>query len=155
MSGIMKQSASATAAVPLPPGWRAFLRGFALALDTQIDPDSRAAILRAAGQQMAELLPLPAVDSLEALELEMNDVLAGIGWGQAELTLLESERCVTIGHNGMPRIGSAGEPLGTWLAPVLEGLYEGWMGQQPGADPSFRSSIRTFENGGVVIRYGR
>jgi hypothetical protein len=155
MSGNTKQSTPAVDAATLPTVWRAFLRGFAVELDTRVGPDVRVAILRATGQQMAEMLTLPAVDSLEALELEMNDVLAEIGWGRVELTLLEAERCVTIGHTGLPRIGSAGEPPGTWLAPVLEGLYQGWMGQQPGADPSFRSSIRNYEQGGIVIRYGR
>jgi hypothetical protein len=155
MSGNPKQSVPVIDAAPLPQVWRAFLRGLALEIDVQVGSDVRVAILRATGQRMAEMLTLPAVDSLEALELEMNDVLAEIGWGRAELTLLEAERCVAIGHVGLPRIGSAGEPLGTWLAPVLEGLYQGWMGQQPGADPSFRSSIKTYEQGGVVIRYGR
>jgi hypothetical protein len=138
-----------------PPAWRAFLRGLALELDVQVGQDVRIGILRATGQQMAEMLTLPAVDSLEALELEMNDVLAEIGWGRVELTLLEAERCVSIDHTGLPRIGSAGEPPGNWLAPVLEGLYQGWMGQQPGADPSFRSSIRNHEQDAIVIRYGR
>jgi hypothetical protein len=141
--------------VRVPAVWRAFLRGLALELDAQVDTDVRIAILRATGARMAEMLALPAVDSLEALELEMNDVLAEIGWGRAELTLLEAERCVTIGHVGLPRVGSAGEAPGTWLAPVLEGLYQGWMGQQPGADPLFRCSIKGCESGGVVIRYGR
>jgi hypothetical protein len=155
MSDDTKQSVLAIDAARLPPVWRAFLRGFALELDAQVGPDARVAILRATGQQMAEMLSLPAVDSLEALELEMNDVLAEIGWGRVEVTLLEAERCVTIGHTGLPRVGSAGEPPGTWLAPVLEGLFQGWMGQQPGADPSFRSSIKNYEQDGVVIRYGR
>jgi hypothetical protein len=155
MSGNPKQSVPVVDAAPLPQAWRALLRGLALELDAQVGSDVRIAILRATGQRMAEMLTLPAVDSLEALELEMNDVLAEIGWGRAELTLLEAERCVTIGHVGLPRIGSAGEPLGTWLAPVLEGLYHGWMGQQPGADPSFRARIKTYEQGGVVFRYGR
>jgi Cellulose synthase subunit D len=155
MSGNTRQSVPENAAARLPSVWRAFLRGIALELDAQIGPDARVAILRGTGQQMAEMLTLPAVDSLEALELEMNDVLAEIGWGRVELTLLEAERCVTIGHIGLPRVGSAGEPPGTWLAPVLEGLYLGWMGQQPGADPSFQSSIKNYDEGGVVIRYGR
>jgi hypothetical protein len=155
MFGNSKQTLPAIDAVSLPTGWRAFLRGLAQALDAQAGSDARTAILRATGQQMAEMLTLPAVDSLEALELEMNDVLAEIGWGRVELTLVEAERCVTIGHTGLPRIGSAGEPPGTWLAPVLEGLYQGWMGQQPGADPSFRAGIRSYEQGGILLRYGR
>jgi hypothetical protein len=155
MSGSAKQQLQETDAAPSPPMWRAFLRGLALELDAQAGPNVSAAVLRATGQQMAGMLALPAVDSLEALELEMNDLLAEIGWGSVQLTLQEAERCVILGHTGLPRIGSAGDPPGTWLAPVLEGLFEGWMGQQPGADPSFHSQIKGYEKNRLVIRYGR
>ena len=58
-------------------------------------------------------------------------------------------------HSDLPRIGSAGEPPGTWLAPALEGLYQGWMGQQAGADPSFNARANDYEGDTIVIRYGR
>ena len=138
-----------------PPAWRAFLRGLALELDAQAGSDASAAILRAAGQQMAAMLGLLAVHSLEALELEMNGVLAEIGWGSVRLALHEAERCVILRHSDLPRIGSAGEPPGTWLAPALEGLYQGWMGQQAGADPSFNARAKGYEGDTIVIRYGR
>ena len=138
-----------------PQAWRAFLRGLALELDAQAGPDASSAILRATGQQMAAMLALPAVASLEALELEMNTVLAEIGWGSVRLTLQEAERCVALYHSDLPRIGSAGEPPGTWLAPALEGLYRGWMGQQPGADPSFNAHVHGYRGNTIVIRYGR
>ena len=138
-----------------PSMWRTFLRGLALELDTQAGPDVGTAIVRAAGRQMAAMLTLVAVHSLEALELEMNSVLAEIGWGSVELTLNEAERCVMLRHSDLPCIGSAGEPPGTWLAPVLEGLYQGWMGQQAGADPSFNARVTTYEDNAVIIRYGR
>lgn len=113
------------------------------------------AVLRGVGQQMAHLSPVVAVDSLEALELEMNLVLAEIGWGRVRLTMLEAERCVAMVHTGLPHVGSAGEPPGTWLAPVLEGLYRGWMGQQPGADELFVARIRVREPDMIQLRYGR
>jgi hypothetical protein len=138
-----------------PSMWRTFLRGLALELDAQAGPDASSAIRRAAGQQMAAMLALLGVHSLEALELEMNMVMAEIGWGSVELTLNEAERCVMLRHSDLPCIGSAGEPPGTWLAPVLEGLYQGWMGQQAGADPSFNARVITYEDNAVIIRYGR
>jgi hypothetical protein len=138
-----------------PSMWRTFLRGLALELDAQAGPDASSAIRRAAGQQMAAMLALLGVHSLEALELEMNMVMAEIGWGSVELTLNEAERCVMLRHSDLPCIGSAGEPPGTWLAPVLEGLYQGWMGQQAGADPSFNARVTTYEDNAVIIRYGR
>jgi hypothetical protein len=103
---------------------------------------------------MARLTALPPVDSMEALEMEMNAVLAEIGWGSVRLTMNEAERCVELDHTGLPRIGSAGEPAGTWLAPVLEGLYQEWMGQQPGADELLRTRLQHCGNS-IAIRYGR
>jgi hypothetical protein len=142
-------------AAPMPPICRAFLRGLALELDKQAGPEVSAAILLAAGRQMAGMLALPPVDSLEALELEMNAVLAEISWGSVRLVLHEAERCVVLNHSDLPCIGSAGEPPGAWLAPVLEGLYQGWMGQQPGADPAFNAHVKDYESDAIVIRYGR
>jgi hypothetical protein len=138
-----------------PVAWRTFLRGLAVELEARAGSDTTMAILRGVGQHMAEHLALVAVNSLEALELEMNIVLAEIGWGNVQLALQESDRCVVLIHKGLPHIGSAGEPAGTWLAPVLEGLYHGWMGQQPGADKSFLASIGGYEGDAVIIRYGR
>jgi hypothetical protein len=135
--------------------WRTFLRGLAFELDAQAGSDVSMAILRSVGQQMAGLSPLAAVGSLETLELEMNLVLADIGWGSVQLTLQEAERCVVIVHTGLPRVSSAGEPPGSWLAPVLEGLYQSWMGQQPGADGSFRAQINQHDGEKIIIRYGR
>jgi hypothetical protein len=154
MAGQMKRETQAHHARPVI--WRAFLRGLALELDARTGPDTSIAILRAAGQQMAAMLALLAVHSLEALELEMNMVMAEIGWGSVQLTLHEAERCVVLRHFDLPFVGSAGDPPGTWLAPALEGLYEGWMGQQEGADPSFNARVQRYEdNGVIVIRYGR
>ena len=134
--------------------WRVFLRGLALEMEAQAGPAATVALLRGVGQQMARLMALPPVGSMEALEMEMNAVLAGVGWGSVRLAMNEAERCVVLTHAGLPRIGSAGEPAGSWLAPVLEGLYQGWMGQQPGADEQLRARVQSC--GSVItIRYGR
>ena len=55
--------------------WRAFLNGLAVELDAQVGSKVSTAILRGVGQQMAGLMTLLPVDSLEALEMEMNLVL--------------------------------------------------------------------------------
>ena len=137
-----------------PTGWRVFLRGLALEMEAQAGPEATAAVLRGVGQQMARLMALPPVGSMEALEMEMNAVLAEIGWGSVRLGMNEADRCVVLTHIGLPRIGSAGEPAGSWLAPVLEGLYQAWMGQQPGADEQLRARIQSCGNS-ITIRYGR
>jgi hypothetical protein len=135
--------------------WRAFLSSLAAELEARAGPDGSAAILRGVGQQMAKMLTLMPADSIEALEMEMNLVLGEVGWGHVRLRLQEAERCVVMVHTGLPPASSAGKPPGTWLAPVLEGLYEGWMGQQPGADGTLRATIDRHEHNTIFIRYGR
>ena len=116
--------------------FRIFLRALAEEIDAVAGANGRDSLLRNAGHRMARLLPLPAVGSMEALELEMNERLGEIGWGSARLALNEEERCLLIAHAGLPRLGAAGDPPGTWFGAVLEGLYEAWMADQPGGDPA-------------------
>jgi hypothetical protein len=139
-----------------PPPWRAFLRALADEIDARGGDSARDDMLRAIGRRMATLLPLPVVASVEALALEMNDALGGLGWGAATLTLETGEKQLTILHEGLPRLGGAGEPPGLWLSAVLEGLYETWIAQQPGSDP--RLVARRFAApaiGAVALRYAR
>jgi hypothetical protein len=148
----VSQSVRPTTAI----GWREFLRGLAEELDAVAGPAGRDSLLHATGCRMARLLPLPAAASMQALEIEMNETLAAIGWGSVKLSLLEAERCLILSHTGLPRIGAAGDPPGQWLAAALEGLYETWMAQQPSADASFTARRQGGLTGEcVVLRYGR
>lgn len=147
------------AAVPQAAGviqFRSFLRALAEEIDAQAGAEARDTLLRGAGHHMARLLPLPAVASMDALEMEMNDVLGAIGWGSTRLDLREAERCLVITHSGLPRIGSAGDPLGSWLSAALEGLYEAWMAQQPGSDPALVARRQVFGSPDVLtLHYSR
>jgi hypothetical protein len=134
--------------------WRVFLRALALELEQQAGADAAVTLLRGAGAQMGRMRSLPPVGSLEALAQEMNAVLGEMGWGRASLALDESAPCVVLTHTGLPQIGSAGDPPGSWLVPVLAGLFEAWMGQQPGADPALRAKLIELGES-VVIHYGR
>jgi hypothetical protein len=136
--------------------WRNFLRALAEEVDASAGPSSRDSLLRRVGDRMARMMPLPPASSLETLEIEMNDALTDAGWGSVQLDLRESDRYLVLRHRGLPRIGSAGDPPGTWLAAVLEGLYEGWMGQQAGSEPSLAARIQPGGNcESVELRYGR
>ena len=88
--------------------------------------------------------------------MEVNDALDGLGWGEAHLRLNESERTLEIVHGGLPRIGSLGSPAGQWLSAVLEGLYDGWLAQQPGSKAAL-SCRRMAQNSGdtVVMSYAK
>jgi len=136
--------------------WRSFLRALAEEVDSSAGPSARDALLRGVGHRMARMMPLPPASSMETLELEMNDALSSTDWGRVRLDLQESDRCLVLTHTALPRIGSAGDPPGTWLAAVLEGLYEGWMAQQPGSESSLSARIQPGTGSETVtLRYGR
>jgi hypothetical protein len=147
--------APAQSPAQLPAQWRGFLRALIEELDASADPHTRDLILRGIGARMAQMAPMQSASSITALQLEMNDALAGMQWGSVRLELREAEHCLLFIHVHLPRISWAGDPPGTWLAPVLGGLYETWMGQQPGADPALVARIYSRDqSGAVVLRYG-
>ena len=131
--------------------WRMFLRALAEEVDSLAGESERDDMLRGVGRRMARLHPLPAVQTLDALEMELNDALDGLGWGEVHLRLNESERTLEIVHTGLPRIGSLGSPAGQWLSAVLEGLYDGWFAQQPGSKSALSSRRLTQTTGDSVL----
>ncbi len=147
-----------TAGQPAAQGveWRHFLRALAEEIDGLAGAEERNALLRSVGARMGRLVPLPTVATLESLEIEMNEALAGLGWGRTRLALNEAERALTITHAGLPRLGSIGTPPGTWLAAVLEGLYETWISQQPGSDPNLTARLSgPVTADGLTLRFAR
>ena len=116
--------------------WRFFVRALADEVDSLAGPGERDDMLRGMGRRMSRMMPLPPVEQLDALQIEMNEALAGLGWGHVHLHLNAEDRALIIRHHGLPLVGSLGTPAGTWLAALLEGLYEGWFSQQPGSQTS-------------------
>jgi hypothetical protein len=148
--------AAPSAPAARPAEFRVFLRALATEMDALAGAERRDEVLRSVGRRLAALRPLPETDTLEALELEMNETLADLGWGSARLSLDEADRALLIHHTGLPRLGAAGEPPGLWLSAVLEGLYEGWMARQPGGDASLAASRIGLPAPDVIaLRYGR
>ena len=140
----------------VPAPWRLLLRALADGIDGAIGAGERDGLLRGVGARLAALSPLPAAATLDVLEIEMNDALDAMALGRTSLILDESARVLLIQHTGLPRIGSAGTPPGAWLSALLEGLYEAWFAQQPGAEPGLtarRTLGGTAER--VALRYGR
>jgi hypothetical protein len=136
--------------------WRHFLRAMAEEVDSLAGAGDRDDMLRGVGRRMARLMPLPAVQTLQALEIEMNDALYGVGWGEVELRLSEADRTLHIVHKNFPRIGSLGNPAGQWLSALLEGLYDGWFSQQPGTKASLSTRRVDGAFGAtVVMSYAR
>ncbi len=140
---------------PVHIQWRVFVRALAEEVDSLAGASERDDMLRGVGRRMARMVPLPAVRTLDALEIEANDALDMIGWGRVRFELQEVQVKLRVVHDGLPRVGSLGGPAGHWLSALLEGLYDGWLGQQPGSSPSL--SARRVEDSGssVVMVYGR
>lgn len=135
--------------------WRMFLRALVDEIDSMASATERDDMLRGVGARLARLTPLPDVSTLNMLQLEINDALASLGWGHASLWLNAAERVLMITHAGLPRIGSAGDPPGSWLSALLEGLYENWLGRQPGGDASLLARRASLQGDAVILRYGR
>ncbi len=135
--------------------WRGFVLALAHEVEAIMPPRSRDRLLRAVGQRMAQMRPIPATASMDALQIEMNEILAELGWGSVRLAAPDTERGMLLTHFGLPRIGAVGNPPGTWLAAVLEGLYSGWMAAQPGSEPSLAVELQGPANAdALVMRYG-
>lgn len=116
------------------PDFTLFLHALASEFDEQAGPAARDVLLRSVGRRMASRLLPPSCRTMEALEIEINDLLGQLGWGRMQLDLLSEERALRITHEALPRLGSLGEPSGEWLSATLEGMYEGWLSNQPDAD---------------------
>jgi hypothetical protein len=137
------------------PTWRGFVRALADEIDEVGGATARDALLRGVGRRMAASNPLTTTLDVAGLELEINDHLAGWGWGRATLRLDAAQRSLTIEHAGLPVVGSAGDPPGTWVSAVLEGLYEAWLNALPGADRSLAARRVKMAAESVSLRYGR
>jgi hypothetical protein len=138
------------------PTWRGFLRALAEEIDSIGASDARDALLRGVGRRMAATAPLPPAPDVTGLEQELNEHLAIWGWGAATLDLQAETRALMITHVGLPMIGVAGDPPGTWLSALLEGLYGTWLNGLPGA-AGHDLVVKRAEvaSAAVTLRYGR
>lgn len=138
------------------PQWRLFLRALADEVDSLAGPNERDDMLRGMGRRISRMAPIPHVEHLDALEIEMNGQLSDLGWGRVALRLDEQDRALVIQHAGLPKIGSLGSPPGTWLTAMLEGLYEGWLGQQPGSQATLIARrVANSMDPHITLRYAR
>jgi hypothetical protein len=133
--------------------WTLFLRAMADAIDAMSTPAGRDEWLRDIGARVAAIRPLRHVANLESLAMEVNDFLRAQGWGEARFDLQEADRSLLITHSGLPRLGAAGEPPGTWLTAMLEGLYTTWLGHLPGADKSLVARRLRASPDATLLRY--
>lgn len=135
--------------------WTTFLRALADEVDVVGGASARDALLRGIGQRMAAMRPLTSAPDMNTLAMELNDQLSDMGWGNVSFQLSEQDRSLLITHTNPPRVGAAGDPPGTWISALFEGLYEGWMSQLPGSDSTLVARRIRVTPQTVLIRYGR
>lgn len=135
--------------------WRIFLRALVETLDANLDAASRDALLRAVGARFGALAPLPPCAGLAELEARMNEVLAAADWGWVEIALDPGDRTLVLMHCAAPAVATGADPIGGWIAAVLEGLYGTWLAAQPGAEPNLMPRRVGAAGGSITLRYGR
>ncbi|CAH2602384.1 Cellulose synthase [Rhodovastum atsumiense] len=137
------------------PQWRVFLHALAEEIDSQGGVAARDELLRGIGRRMAKLRPILAVSGIDLLTAEINEQLGLMGWGQASLHVADEYPALQIVHTGLPRVGAGGDPPGSWMSALLEGLYQGWLAQQPGSEPGMTVRRESVSARAVTLRYGR
>lgn len=134
--------------------WRAFAAALAGTFYDNVEADDADAFLRDVGGAMARALPLPKVETLEALETAMNARWAEIDWGWVRLR--EGQGDVRIIHGASPS-AFAEDTAGNWAraaVPVLQGVYRQWFEAQDGPAHLDVSLIGERAEP-LVLRYGR
>jgi cellulose synthase subunit D len=134
--------------------WVHFLAAMFAEFEERVDEAEADQFLTAIGFKMALLLPLRRCDSLEEVEEDINNVLEGIDWGWVRLR--EDGSFIAITHGAYPVVPQD-ESRRSWLVPILEGLYAGWLGHQ-GGEAAFtaRLSGEARETGAPLsFSYGR
>jgi len=138
---------------PVAVDWSLFLRAMADAMDTALGAQGRDAWLRDAGSRIAQMRPLRHVTNMESLVLEVNDFLDEQGWGEMRVDLQPADHALLITHTNLPRLGAAGDPPGTWLTALLEGLYTTWFAQLPDAEASLSARRMRVSPDVTMLRY--
>lgn len=134
--------------------WVHFVAAMFAEFEERVDLHEADQFLEAIGLKMARLLPLRHCDSLEELEDDINSVLEGIDWGW--MRVRESGNFIEITHGAFPLVPQD-ENRRSWLVPILEGLYSGWLREQ-GGDPLFVARLVGRPQGTgtlLTFHYGR
>jgi hypothetical protein len=132
--------------------WIHFMAAMFSAFEDRVEPAEADQFLEALGAKMAQLLPLRRCENLEELEADINAVLEGIDWGW--MRFRETGQFIEITHGAYPLVPQD-ENRRSWLVPILQGLYGGWLGEQ-GGDPGFTARLADQGRGALLtFRYGR
>lgn len=111
--------------------WRRFLDAFAEEIADALTPHDQRLLLARVGRRFAEANPLPAVETLEALQEAFNAIWQSLGWGF--VVCEEMSDRLRLDHYASPLVVAAPE-CPEWSTGFLEGVYHAWF-QQVGLLP--------------------
>jgi len=134
--------------------WVHFMAAMFAEFEERVAESEADQFLEALGAKMTRLLPLRRCESLDDLQDDINNVLEGIDWGW--MRLREADSFIEIVHGAYPLIPQD-EARRSWMVPILEGLYGGWLGEQ-GGDSSLTARLHgsPVANGAAItLHYGR
>lgn len=111
--------------------WRGFLAALAEEFASALPPEELATLMARIGMRFAAEHPLPANDTVQALQDAMNRVWDSLDWGMAELG--QSSEGMEITHRFSPVAAAFGEPHADWASGFLQGVYQQWFDAAGGA----------------------
>ena len=103
--------------------WQGFLQAMAAEFDQALPEAESARLMARIGRRFADAHALPAVATLEALQVSVNAIWADCDWGWAVFEERSDHLC--IAHAGSP-LGVAVGGVG-WHHAFLEGAYCHWL----------------------------
>lgn len=115
------------------PGWFDLLSLIIGGMIDNAGEEESHAFLHNIGENLAARYPLPAVRSVQDLEIQVNLLLSRFNWGFADIQPQQS--AVIIQHLALPASDGSLEQA-RWqsaLAAVLCGLYSRWLREQGGS----------------------
>ncbi len=111
--------------------WRRFLDAFAEEIADALTPHDQRLLLARVGRRFAEANPVPAVETLEALQDAFNAIWRPLDWGF--VVCEEMSDRLRLNHYAAPlAVALPGCP--DWSEGFLEGVYHAWF-QQVGLLP--------------------
>src|SRR5262249_27772713 len=117
--------------------WVHFMAAMFAEVEERVDPPEAHQFLEAIGLKVARRLHLRNWACPEDVEDGINSVLEGIDWGW--MRIREGEGFIEIPPGAYPLVPQD-ESRRSWLVPILEGLYGGWLAEQ-GGDSSFTARL--------------
>jgi hypothetical protein len=135
------------------PQWHPFLSAFTASVMQDVTPALLGQWMRRTGVRFARDHVLAPAETLADMQVVMNAVWRGLGWG--EVVIREALESLELTHRDAPLADAFGTNNVSWAGAFLEGAYEAWM-HQLGADARLRmvQTSASEVSSNIVFRFG-